>query len=169
MEMKRMATGLVAWSFAAVSMTGLASAQTSASITLTSGEQLSAELMDLSGVGYTMKVNGQERQVPANQVAGIDFTGSSISSSDWGKVNDGPVVVLKSGETVAGQLVDIGGSSPLRLTVRTSSGERDFTSNDVARVLNSRPSNVAASSTPAAAATATATSAGITVDGKTQW
>ena len=108
-----------------------ACAQQSATITLTSGEQLSAQLMDLGGVGYTIRVNGQERQVPANNVAAIDFTGGAISTADWDKLSGGgQVLVLKSGENINGQLVDIGGSSPLRMTFRTPSGERDFSSNE---------------------------------------
>ena len=53
-----------------------AAAQQSATLTLRSGEQLSGDLMDLSGVGYTVKVNGQERRIaqgtwqPSTSVAG---------------------------------------------------------------------------------------------------
>jgi len=124
--------------------------------------------MDLGGVGYTMRVNGQERQVPASSVAAIDFTGGSISGADWDKLSSGSqVLILKNGENINGQLVDIGGSSPLRMTFRTPSGERDFQSSDIARIVMVRPANAPSSNT--AASGGTSTSAGITVDGKSQW
>ena len=166
MRIKRM-RGIVAAAALALGTAGAAWAQQSATITLTSGEQLSAELMDLGGVGYTMRVNGQERQVPANTVAAIDFTGGAISGSDWDKLSSGSqVLVLKSGENINGQLVDIGGSSPLRMTFRTPSGERDFQSSEIARIVMARPTNAPSGNT---AVSGSSTSAGITVDGKSQW
>jgi hypothetical protein len=45
-----------------------------------------------------------------------------------------PLVVLRSGEIIDGRLSDIGGTRPLRLTIDTPSGQRDFTSNDVAQI-----------------------------------
>jgi len=164
-----MKKGVLAWSIAAMSLTGMSFAQQSATLTLRSGERLSAQLMDLGGVGYTVKVDGQERQIPANEVAAIDFTGGSISNSDWDKLSGGgQVLVLKSGETITGQLVDIGGSSPLRMTFRTPSGERDFTSNDIARIIMSRPANANAPNT-AVGSTGSANAQGVTVDAKQQW
>jgi len=160
---------VLAWSIAAMSLTGMAFAQQSATLTLRSGERLSAQLMDLGGVGYTVKVDGQERQIPTNDVAAIDFTGGTISNGDWDKLNSGgQVLILKSGETITGQLVDIGGSSPLRMTFRTSSGERDFSSNDIARIVMSRPANANAPTT-AVGSTGTTSAQGVTVDSKQQW
>jgi hypothetical protein len=50
-------------------------------------------------------------------------------------VNAGqPVVLLRNGQVVEGRLSDIGGTRPLRLTVDTPSGQREFTSNDVAQL-----------------------------------
>jgi len=167
MRIKEMTGRLAVWAVVAAAAVGVARAQQSATIILTSGEELSAELMDLGGVGYTMRVNGQERQVPAGNVAAINFTGGSVSNSDWDKLSgNGQVMILKSGETLTGQLVDIGGSSPLRMTFRTSSGERDFSSNDIARILMSRPPNAPASNT---AVSTGATSGGVTVDGRNAW
>jgi hypothetical protein len=158
---------VLAWA-TAMSMTAIAFAQQSATLTLRSGERLSAQLMDLGGVGYTVRVDGQERQIPANDVAAIDFTGA-ISSADWDKLSGGgQVLILKSGETITGQLVDIGGSSPLRMTFRTPSGERDFSSNDIARIVMSRPDNAAATSGSAATSGA-ATGPGITIPSQQQW
>jgi len=158
---------LIAWSVAAMSLAGTALAQQSATITLRSGERMSAQLMDLSGVGYTVQVNGQERQIPANDVSAIDFSGGTVNNADWDKVSGGgQVLMLRSGETITGQLVDIGGSSPLRLTFRTPSGERDFSSNDVARIIMSRPNNAGA---PSNASTASNSAQGVTVSSQQQW
>jgi hypothetical protein len=60
----KMKTTILTWSVAAMSLSGVAFAQQSATLTMRSGEQLNAQLMDLSGVGYTVSVNGQERQIP---------------------------------------------------------------------------------------------------------
>ena len=122
-------------------------AQERAILTLRSGEKLTAELMDLSGAGFTVKVNGTERQIPANDVAVIEFGGTTMRDADWEKIPRGrQVVTLRNGENVFGRLVDIGGSSPLRMTIRTTSGDRDIPSNEIARVILARPSNVPAGS-----------------------
>jgi hypothetical protein len=155
----------VALSVAALSLAGTAFAQESATVTLRSGEKLSAELMDLGGVGFTVKVNGAERQIPANDVAAIDFTGG-LSDSDYNKLSNGQALILKSGETVNGQLVDIGGSSPLRLTFKKASGEeQDYASNDVARIILARPN----ASSAGVATTGSAPGQGITVNSQQQW
>src|SRR5438105_18223 len=59
-------------------------AQENATLTLKSGEQITGQLVDLGGVGFTVRVNGQDRQIPQNDVAVIDFTGGSI---DWNNYN----------------------------------------------------------------------------------
>jgi hypothetical protein len=138
---------ILAWSIGAMSLTGMAFAQESATVTLRSGEKLTAQLLDLSGVGYSVRVNGQDRQIPTNDVAAIDFTGGTVANADWDKLSgSGQILILKNGENITGHLLDIGGSSPLRLTFRTPSGERDFPSNEIARIVMARPANVAATS-----------------------
>src|SRR3954469_19551603 len=105
---------------AATLVTGVAYAQTSATLTLRSGEKVSGDLVDLGGVGYTIRVNGNERQIPQNDVAVIDFTGGAMSAADWAKFSGTSQVILRSGETIDGSLYDIGGTSPLKLTIRTA-------------------------------------------------
>ena len=134
-------TVLSAFCAAAMLVTGVAYAQNSATLTLRSGEKVSGDLIDLGGVGFTIRVNGNERQIPQNNVAVIEFGGGSMSDADWAKFTGGSQIVLKSGETIDGQLYDIGGTSPLRLSVRTSGGERELSSNDVARIVMARPDN----------------------------
>lgn len=151
---------------AALLVTGAVYAQDSATLTLRSGEKINGQLVDLGGVGYTVQVNGQERRIPQSDVAAIDFTGNTVSDTDWAKFNGTGQVVLRSGETIDGQLTDIGGTSPLRLTVKTPSGDRDLTSNEVARVLVARPSGAIAT-TGSAPSSAGATT--ITVPANRAW
>lgn len=138
---------------AALLVTSLASAQGSVTLTLRSGEKVSGQLVDLGGAGYTVQVNGNERQIPQNDVAVIDFTGGTMSDADWAAFNDRPQVVLSNGETFNGTLYDISGTSPLRLTIRTSDGERQLASSEVARIVISRPENATATSGTSPAST----------------
>jgi PA-IL-like protein len=128
---------------AALLFTGAAYAQDSATLTLRSGEKVSGQLVDLGGVGFTLRVNGNERNIPQNDVSVIDFTGGTMTDADWAKFNGTSMVVLRNGSTFDGSLYDIGGTSPLRLTIRTSTGEREVGANEVARIVISRPENVA--------------------------
>lgn len=151
---------------------GAAYAQDSATLTLRSGEKVSGQLVDLGGVGYTIRVNGNERQIPQNAVSVIDFTGGTMSESDWAKFNGSTQVVLRNGQTIDGSLYDIGGTSPLKLTIRTGNGDREMASSDVARIVISRPENAVATSgsgsTPPVANTPSVPGA-ITVQANQPW
>ena len=59
--------------------------RSSATLTLRSGEKVSGDLIDLGGVGFTVRVSGNERQIAQNDVAVIDFTGGTMSDADWAK------------------------------------------------------------------------------------
>jgi hypothetical protein len=148
-------------------ITGVAYAQSSATLTLRSGERISGDLVDLGGVGYTVRVNGAERQIPQNDVAVIDFTGGTMSDADWAKFTGTSQIVLRSGQTIDGTLYDIGGASPLRLTVRTPNGERELSSNEVARIVISRPDNATTGTTGIASTSAVA--GAITVQANQPW
>ncbi|MBA3297587.1 MAG: hypothetical protein H0U19_11705, partial [Acidobacteria bacterium] len=159
---------------AAVTYVGAAQAQENATLTLRSGERVAGQLVDMGGVGFTVRVNGQERQIPTNDVAVIDFTGGTMTADDWSKVTGGNQVVwLRNGQTVNGTLYDIGGTSPLKITLRTGNGDREFSSSEIGRiVLSQTDAAVAAVGTPAAAATPTlaaATGNGIVVSSKSAW
>jgi hypothetical protein len=54
-------------------------------LTLRSGEKMSGQLVDLGGVGYTVRVNGASGRFPQNDVAVIDFTGATMTDADWAK------------------------------------------------------------------------------------
>ena len=160
-------TVLSAFCAAAMLVTGVAYAQSSATLTLRSGEKVSGDLIDLGGVGFTIRVSGNERQIPQNDVAVIDFTGGTMSDADWQKFTGATQIVLRNGQTVDGQLYDIGGASPLRLTVKTASGDRELSSNEVARIVMARPDNVATGTTGIAATPAVP--GAITVQANQPW
>lgn len=155
---------------AAIVSTGAAYAQENATLTLRSGEKLSGMLVDLGGVGYTVRVNGNERHIPQNEVSVIDFTGGSMSDADWAKFTGASHVVLRNGQSFDGSLYDIGGTSPLRLTIRTSNGEREVASSEVARIVISRPGNpVATSGTTPVIANTPSVPGAITVQANQAW
>ena len=117
-----------------------ATAQEAATLVMRNGERLGVELVDLGGVGFTVRVNGQERRVPPGEVAVIEFTGGAPSPQALERLNSGrPVVVLRNGDVIEGRLYDIGGTHPLRITIDTPSGQRDFTSNEVAQIYYTNP------------------------------
>lgn len=157
---------ILALSAAALLFTGPALlAQENATLVLRSGERISGQLVDLNASGFQLKVNGQDRQVAKNDVAIIEFTSGNMSAADWAKVNEGQHIAwLKSGQTVNGELYDIGGTSPLRLTFKTNSGERDLTSNEVSRIVLARTNNA-----PAATTGTTPGQTGITVSARQAW
>lgn len=148
----------------AVSMTGVASAQVNATLLLRSGERVSGQLIDLGGVGFTVRVNGQERRIPTNDVAVIAFTGNP-ADTDWTKVGAGQGVILRNGQTVAGTLYDIGGTTPLKITLRTGSGERELSSDEISRIVLAKPAGAVAAPAP----TAAPSSAGIAVRAAQGW
>lgn len=160
-------TVLGALCVAALLVTGTAQAQENATLVLKSGERVTGQLVDLGGVGYTVRVNGQERQISQNDVAVIDFTGGTMSEADWAKFKGTSQIVLKSGQTIEGQLYDIGGTAPLKLTVKTSSGDRELSSSEVARIVIAKPENAVATSGTAAQSPAGGTA--ITVSAQQPW
>jgi hypothetical protein len=149
---------IVALAMAALTFTA-ASAQESATFTLRSGERISGQLVDMGGSGFQIRVNGQDRTIPTGEMALIDFAGSSMSQADWNQVNSGEHVIwLRNGETFRGQLYDVGGTAPLRITVKTASGQRELQSSEISRIgLNAPTSNTAAAATSGAGGSNTVT------------
>ena len=146
---------VVAFAVAAFSVAGVATAQENATFTLRSGEKVAGQLMDLGGGGFTVRVNCQERQIATNDLAVIDFTGAGTSQSDWDRLNSGPFAVLRDGSVVTGQLTDVGGSAPLRLSFIVGGANRDLQSNQVAKIVMARPND--GSAPPCARGHATST------------
>ena len=122
-------------------------AQENATVVLRSGDKVTGQLVDMGGVGFTVRVNGQERQIPTNDVAVIDFNGNGdLSDEDWAKVGSGQLVWLRNGDTVNGRLYDIAGTSPLKITLKTDSGDRELSSSEIGRIVLGRTSNAVATS-----------------------
>jgi hypothetical protein len=157
-------------------------AQVSATLVLRSGERVNGQLVDHSGVGFTMIVNGQERRFRENQVAVVDFVGGGmgIPDTEIAGIRDGEhLMILRGGESVHGMLYDMGEKNPLRVTFKTAKGERTVHSNQVGRIFLARPPAATASNPPAAPAPAPAPAprlpadavpqATITVAANTEW
>ncbi len=162
-------TILSAFCATAMLATGIVYAQHSATLTLRSGEKVSGDLVDLGGVGYTVRVSGNERQIPQNDVAVLDFTGGTMTDADWAKFTGTSQIVLRNGQIIDGSLYDIGGATPLRLSIRTSSGERELSSNEVARIVIARPENAVATTGVGAIADTPAVPGAITVRADSPW
>ncbi len=119
---------------------------------LRSGARVAGELVDLGGVGFTVRVGGQERQIQPSEVAVIDFNGAPPSPEAQAKINSGAqFVMLRNGQTIDGHLFDIGGTSPLRITLDTPSGKRDLASHEVAQIYMTGSVPTAAGTAPAPA------------------
>ena len=146
-------------------------AQENATLVLRSGEKVSGQLVDMGGVGFTVRVSGQERQIATNDVSVIDFTGSGdVSDADLNRVSGGTqTVFLRNGQAIDGQLYDIAGTSPLRITLKTSSGERELASSEIGRIVLSRPSNSVATSGSTSSAAGIPEGTGIAVPGNAAW
>lgn len=110
-------------------------AQETATLALKNGERPSGELVDMGAGGFILRINGQDRQFPTNQVAAVEFVVGPLPRDAQDRVNQGQaIVLLRNGQVIEGRLSDVGGTHPLRLTVDTPSGPRDFSSNEVAQL-----------------------------------
>jgi hypothetical protein len=158
---------VVAMSVAALSFTAVA-AQENATFTLKSGERLTGQLVDMGGSGFTVRVNGQDRQIPSGDLAVIDFAGSTMSNEDWNRLSGGQHVIwLRNGETLTGQLYDVGGTAPLRISLKVNGADRNLTSNEISRIALARTDAVATSGSGSGATVPSG--AGIAVAGTQQW
>ncbi len=119
-----------------------ASAQVGATFVLRSGEKVGGELVDMNARGLVANVGGSERAWSIGQVAVVDFVGggNNFPSGEVNKTGSGHVLALRNGSVVVGQLTDIGGRSPLRITFNSGGSDRDYSSNEVARIYFARPS-----------------------------
>jgi hypothetical protein len=115
-------------------------AQVGANFVLSSGERVSGSLVDMGSGGLEVTIGGQTRKWSVAEVAVIDFTGgSSLPGNEVDQAGSGHLLVLRSGEIIRGTLYDVGGRSPLRITFSSGGANRDFTSDDVARIYFARP------------------------------
>jgi hypothetical protein len=127
-----------------------AAAQTHATIVMRDGSRQSGDLVDLNAQGFELRTNGESKHIDKNDVAAVEFVEGGVPAEAQDRVNNNqPVVVLRSGEVVNGDLTDVGGASPLRLTVNTDSGSKDYTSDQVARIYFHNTSGTTASASNA--------------------
>ena len=118
-----------------MAMTASVAAAAPVTLILRSGDRVKGDLVDLNAGGFVVRVAGGDQQFARGDVAAIAFTSADMPASETGKMQDGRAfVVLNSGDTFYGSLADIGGTSPLRLSFRTPDGNRELTSDQVARI-----------------------------------
>lgn len=160
---------------ALLTFAGPAQAQENATLVLKSGERISGELVDLGGVGFTMRVSGAERQVPKGDVAVIEFANAGGAAADVNARLSGGrhVVQLRSGEQIEGNLYDISGKAPLKITIDTASGRRDVNSSDIGRIYLAAEGGSSVATSGSGSTSSTGSAAGgagtITVPATQQW
>jgi PA-IL-like protein len=120
-----------------------------ATIVMRSGDRINAEVIDIAAPGLLIRENGQERNINFGDVAIIDFAGGGGVLRAGVAAGAAPHLVLRNGQVVDGRMFDIGGRMPKILYVNTSSGQREFNSNEVAQVVLAVPNNVASVNRPA--------------------
>jgi hypothetical protein len=115
-------------------------AQEPATLVLRSGERVSGELLDHGGVGFTVRVHGQERQFPTSEVVVVEFAPGNPSPEVRTRLRGGaPVLVLRNGAVMEARLTDVSGSRPVRVSFDTANGLRDFPSSEIAQIFLSNP------------------------------
>ena len=83
----------------------------SATVVMRNGERVQAEVRDMSRV-FSLRVNGQPRQVPIGDIVLLDFTGNGrdVSADELTRANAANgYVVMKNGETFSASLQDLTG------------------------------------------------------------
>jgi len=160
---------VLALSMAALMLAGAAQAQENATLVLRSGERVTGQLLDHGGVGFTIRVNGEERRIPTNNVAIVEFVAPAMTDADWARLTEGTHLVwLRSGEIITGHFYDIGGTTPLNITLKTTTGDRAISSSEIARIVLARPVGVAVPTTGTAVTPAPA-GGGIVVPARQNW
>jgi hypothetical protein len=114
----------------------------SATIVMRNGDRLRADVVDM-GAAFTFRINGNEQQVPINDVVLIDFAGSGrdISQDEVNRANDASAngfVVMRNGDYFNGRLMDIHGAPSKGFF----SGDRDINLSDIARIYLGSPRNI---------------------------
>jgi hypothetical protein len=121
----------------------------SATVVMRNGERIQAEVRDMSRV-FSLRVNGQPRQVPLGDIVMFDFTGNGrdVTLEEVNKVNaaNGGYVVMKNGETFNASLQDLTGD-PL---IAVFTNGRRVNLGEVARLYMGSVNNVAGFPTPPA-------------------
>ncbi|MDA1306578.1 MAG: hypothetical protein O2917_04890 [Acidobacteria bacterium] len=132
---------------AAIVMVGSAAvwlhAQAAVTVHFRNGDSMQAMLVDLKAGGFEFLVRGDSRMIPTDQVAMVDF-GARVNVPNSAFRDMSPIdhlIVFRNGDTMLAEWVDVGGTSPLRIAIRSRGNERDLSSNDIARIYLVRPRN----------------------------
>lgn len=131
----------------ALAATSVLTAQQSVTMHMRNGDAVPVTLIDLKAGGFEVRMNNEDRMVPKDQVAWVDFGGSvNVTSDALDRINgNNHLVVFKNGDTLSAEWFDVGGTSPLRLAFKSSGGDREIMSNEVARIYLARPANAGGS------------------------
>jgi hypothetical protein len=150
---------------------GLALAQVGATFVMRSGERVSGSLVDFSARGVEASVNGQSRTFSPGELAVIDFTNSATyPDRELDQAGSGnQVLALRNGSTLTGQLYDVGGKNPLRISFTSGGNTRDFSSSEVARIYFARPSGSSVGGGQTPGSDLQPGSGRITVPGNSDW
>src|SRR5687767_4445611 len=124
------------------------SAQAPVTITLRSGEVRTGTLVDLGMRGFEVHINGVQQWIPKDQVALVDFGGNVTPKPSWFDGMTSNLVVFKNGDILRTEWTDVGGTTPLILRVNSGQGERELSSNDVARIYLVAPAGAGTAGAP---------------------
>ena len=118
-----------------------ASAQVTATFVMRSGERITGDLVDLNAQGLSAMVRGSMQVWPLGDVSVIDFVGggTNFPADEVNKIGSQHLLVLRDGSTLVGRFVDVGGRNPKRINFESAGGDRDYWSNNVARIYMSAP------------------------------
>jgi hypothetical protein len=124
-----------------VAATSVLMAQANVTLHMRNGDAVQVSLVDLNASGFAVRVNGEDRAIAKDQVAWVDFGGSvNVTPAALNTINgNSHLVVMRNGDTLSAEWFDVGGTSPLRLAFKTSGGDRDIPSNEIARIYLARP------------------------------
>jgi hypothetical protein len=105
-----------------------------ATVVMRNGDRVRAEVMDM-GANFSLRINGQDQQVPINDVVLIDFAGNgrNISQDELNRANDASgngFVVMRNGDTFTARLQDITGIPSRGMF----SGDRQIPLSDISRI-----------------------------------
>ncbi len=105
-----------------------------ATVVMRNGDRVRAEVMDM-GANFSLRINGQDQQVPINDVVLIDFAGNgrNISQDELNKANDASgngFVVMRNGDTFTSRLQDITGIPSRGMF----SGDRQIPLSEISRI-----------------------------------
>jgi hypothetical protein len=105
-----------------------------ATVVMRNGDRVRADVLDM-GANFSFRINGQDQQVPINDVVLIDFAGNgrNISRDEINKASDASgngFVVLRNGDTFTSRLLDITGIPSRGMF----SGDRQIPLSEISRI-----------------------------------